>query len=154
MARAKIDPRVIARLIVVQTETLPATISKRYFGEPQDRQMGPRQVIIEGVDIEYTPRQSGGDEQDMAKITVSISVVTEIDNDRDTIYALEETIAQVVDKLTEVGLSDATTTHQVELLRASVTIDKDNDPDARIRSARIEIPGRADRKTGSTYETN
>ncbi len=154
MALARIDPRVVARLVVTQAETIASTISKRYFGESQDRQIGPKQMYIEGIDYQYTARQSGGDEQDTALITVSITAVAQIDNDRDGIYALEEIIAQIIDKLTEKGLSDSGTTHQVELVRGTVTIDKDNDPLAQLRSARIEIQGRADRKTGATYETN
>ncbi len=165
---ALIDHSIVERLIATQLNSaLPSTILALFRGDPEptpdatanggdniDR--WSRLLQVRQMPIPRQRNNSGvsGAEPDHAEIVVTVQVEVSMEALAASNLSITRVATEVSLALSEQTLSDASTTHTVDLYRAEITIDPEADEQKQIATGAVIVTGTACRQSGATVESH
>lgn len=150
---AFIDEAVLLRLLETRLDSI-AGVAVRHQGEPETDDV-PIQCRLLGFDLNPHKRQrNDNDETDTGDFTADIEVAVAASETDASVYAIASATAIVRKQLDEQCSLDAPTTHQLDVLRARVSVAREPDLQRGVRTAVVTIDAKAIRTSGTSLENH
>lgn len=154
MARANIDTRVLARLVAARLISVLGTEADLFVpGEVPPEDQSKPFVLLDGIDLTRQGGSAGGDSApDAADVEVRCAVFLPDSSTLADLAQCETISALVSSALARETLSDASTTHYLDLFDPREAEATATDESRRIRGRAVTVSGRAVRLSGTTLE--